>query len=105
MFKKIVLVGQSYGGLVSRYVGLRYPSLPIKAVISLATPAMTSPYLVDESVRRFYQSIETANYENARKDKTVILVCAGLRDELIPQQLCLDRSLGAAVRIDSQKTT
>ena len=90
----ITIVAHSVGGIVARAVPILHPETRpyIKDIITLATPHVSLPYAFDSSVDDFYHLLNAkpdkgANDEG-KLEHLVVSISGGLRDELIPSQVC-----------------
>ena len=90
----ITIVAHSVGGIVARAVPVLYPETRpyLKDIITLATPQVSLPYAFDSSVVDFYNLLNATPDEGAKDEgkleHLVVSISGGLRDELIPSQVC-----------------
>jgi pimeloyl-ACP methyl ester carboxylesterase len=81
----VTLVGHSIGGLVAKGVTVYHPNVVkyIQNIITLATPHAGLPFAFDKSIKHVYDDLTTFS-----DSILLISISGGLRDELIPPELC-----------------
>jgi len=85
----ITIVAHSIGAWVVRVALKMHPHLSanwIRNVVTLASPLSSVPYAVDIGVHDIATHINDAGYDEG--DVTMISVSGGLRDEMIPPEVC-----------------
>jgi hypothetical protein len=87
----VTIVAHSIGAWAVRIAMKRHPTLfskgYIRNIIALASPLSSIPYKVDDGVHKFVHEI---NYGSgyAVGDSTMISISGGIRDEMIPPEVC-----------------
>ncbi len=91
----ITIVAHSLGGIVARkaivelYEKENINVNLIKNVITFATPHQYIPFVLDQSVIRFHNTLERKEHalmNEGKYDTTIVSFSGGLRDELIPSR-------------------
>ena len=86
----ITIVAHSIGAWVVRIALKMHPHLSkdgwIRNLITLASPLASIPYAVDAGVHDIARHINDVGYNE--NDVTMISISGGLRDEMIPPQVC-----------------
>lgn len=93
---KVTIVAHSIGGMVARaaFVPRGRPSFfvhsYVSTLITLATPHTSLPIAMDESVHKFYDTVNSYWKENSQdlNHVAVISISGGYRDEMIHPRLC-----------------
>ena len=88
----ITIIAHSIGAWVVRVAMKRHPTLfdegYIRNVVTLASPLRSIPYVVDAGVHHLVKELNNVVSNAVGADSTMISISGGLRDEMIPPEVC-----------------
>jgi triacylglycerol esterase/lipase EstA (alpha/beta hydrolase family) len=87
------MVAHSVGGYAARLTLVAFPQTRkfVRNIITLATPHDGLPFTLDRSVAKVIEKIK----QTKMNDVTLVSICGGMRDEMIPPSTCFVNSSNA----------
>ena len=88
----IILMGHSMGGIVATELLARGEfKAPIKAIITMSTPALLSPVRFDRRMKDVYNSIQNTQLGRLQSDQAhtpLVAICGGATDPQVGSEAC-----------------